>query len=220
MTAAARAAFSAAVNIPVSNEAALQTSLNQTTAAASLMGFANYLVANPLPTTFVCTSINGEAYVASSLGFECGFLASPSRMIGADPPFLLQGGSATPRPPSSASASITTKSPRPGTSHSAPRCARSDRFRSLQVLHGGGLHQRHRLAARRLPRPVVLQLPPEVSAEKCAFGRRADVYMDKMKCLAHFHSRCPVQRTKWSTGAEAAEATAFGRAVSRRNRRV
>jgi hypothetical protein len=71
MTAVARAAFGAAVNIPVSDNDRLQASLNDTLKAASFLGFADYLVANPVPMTFTCTSANGEAYVAGPLGFEC-----------------------------------------------------------------------------------------------------------------------------------------------------
>jgi hypothetical protein len=70
IVATATAAFSAAVNIPASNTAGLTTSLRQVTEASSLMGMANYLVANPLPETPICLNPDGETFLQNIAGFE------------------------------------------------------------------------------------------------------------------------------------------------------
>ncbi|KAI9026198.1 hypothetical protein DFJ74DRAFT_766568 [Hyaloraphidium curvatum] len=82
MTALATAGFSAATNIPVSNTDGLTLALNQTVRAASLLGFANYLVANPLPPTLTCFSQNGEQYVAGSLGFDWWIRNASNAIVG------------------------------------------------------------------------------------------------------------------------------------------
>ncbi|KAI9024560.1 hypothetical protein DFJ74DRAFT_705299 [Hyaloraphidium curvatum] len=82
LVATARAAFSAAVAIPVSSEDALQTSLNQTVRAAALMGFGNYLVANPLPITYVCAINSGEEYAANILALDWWIRNSTNAIVG------------------------------------------------------------------------------------------------------------------------------------------
>jgi hypothetical protein len=39
--------------------------LNQTVAASNLLGFANYLDANPLPSAMTCFYPDGEAYIVN-----------------------------------------------------------------------------------------------------------------------------------------------------------
>ncbi|KAI9007677.1 hypothetical protein DFJ74DRAFT_711926 [Hyaloraphidium curvatum] len=70
LTSVARAAFASAVNIPVTNEAALSTALTQANEGSYYLGFANFLAANPLPSAMTCFYADGEAYIVNALAFD------------------------------------------------------------------------------------------------------------------------------------------------------
>jgi hypothetical protein len=61
------AAFASAVGIAASNSAAIDAALNSTVRAASILGFANYLVANPLESEMTCFYADGEGYIINAL---------------------------------------------------------------------------------------------------------------------------------------------------------
>lgn len=112
MLGVATVAFSSAVQIPATSTEQVNLALNQTVRAASMLGFANYLAANPLPPAMTCFYSEGEQYLASALAMECAF--GMRRM---QPPIInltvfalpsLQGGSVTRRAKLLASVSTTS----------------------------------------------------------------------------------------------------------------
>jgi hypothetical protein len=64
------AAFGAATGIAPTNTAAIDSALTNTVNAASILGFANYLVANPLPSAMTCFYADGEAYLVNALALD------------------------------------------------------------------------------------------------------------------------------------------------------
>jgi hypothetical protein len=64
------AAFGAATGIAPTNTAAIDAALTNTVRAASILGFANYLVANPLPSAMTCFYADGEAYIVNALALD------------------------------------------------------------------------------------------------------------------------------------------------------
>ncbi len=77
------ASFGAVTGIAPTNIAAIDAALNNTVNAASVLGFANYLVANPLPSAMTCFYADGEAYIVNALALG-GFLVSLSGLSAID----------------------------------------------------------------------------------------------------------------------------------------
>jgi hypothetical protein len=80
--AVATAAFGSATGIPATNGPALQTALGQATRAAAMLGFSNYLVANPIPPVMTCFYPDGEAYLVNALALDWVTLNSTGGVAG------------------------------------------------------------------------------------------------------------------------------------------
>ena len=80
MVTLATGAYGAAVGIAPTNAAAIAASLDKTVNAAAFFGFANFLVANPLPPAMTCFYSDGETFIQNSIAFgEFVLLCDPFR---------------------------------------------------------------------------------------------------------------------------------------------